>query len=203
MAQQQKCRDPEVKVVELPAGKEQTMKSFALVLLFTLVLLNCFSSAQTPPINVGKCTNMSWSQNCSTAGAPICPNGVGSCTMVITDNGNGQAIATPQGGSPTTYICVQAGTTIVWQEGSGESFVVSFGSSTTPFPNIPVFTGNTSAPAQGQIANPASSVPECNEYVILHCGPTSCTTGDPVVVVHGGQTMSKPKDHDTKEHKDQ
>lgn len=168
------------------------MKFLSFVLLFLLTVLSCFSSAQTTPINVGKCSSMSWGQNCSNVNAPLCPSsGSGNCTMVITDNANGQAIATPQGGSATNYICVQPGTTVVWQEGNAASFLVSFGSTTTPFPNVPVFSGNASTSPQGQIANPGSSVPQCNEYVILHCGATSCTMGDPIVVVRGGSSLEK------------
>ncbi len=172
------------------------MRFLSFVLLFLLTALSCLSSGQQTPINVGKCTSMSWGGNCSSASAPICPaSGSGNCTMIITDNALGQAIATPQGGSATNYICVQPGTTVVWQEGSAESFLVSFGSTTTPFPNIPVFSGNATNSPQGQIANPANSVPQCNEYVILHCGATTCTVGDPIVVVRGGSGLEKPQDH--------
>lgn len=170
------------------------MKLFAVVLLFTLMLLSCFSNAQTA-INVGQCSGYSWQANCTAAGSPLCPSsGSGTCSMQISDS-NGYAVATQQGssaGATSSYICVQPGATVQFAEtDAAKAFIVDFGSATTPFPGKSVFSGKMNAPDQAPVAGSAGSVPECNEYVILHCGSTSCTMGDPVVVVRGGLGRKK------------
>lgn len=174
---------------------------FALLVPLTLVLLNCLGNSQT--ITVGQCHDYSWDQDCNFPTAPFCPSGggVGNCTMVITDR-SGAAIATQSHAAPSNYICVQPGSKVIWTEGNnGESFVVDFGSSTTPFTSNYVFAGNSVAtPPSDTINSHAASVPECNEYVILHCGATSCTTGDPVVVVNGGHSFMKKWKREDKPH---
>jgi hypothetical protein len=168
------------------------VRHFAVVLLFALTTLSCFSSAQTS-IYVGQCSNYTWQDDCSGANnANLCPSsGSGSCNMVISDVG-GIAVATQQGSLPSDYICVGPSTTINWAEGTAtESFVVDFGTSTPFSNNEAIFTGKAGTNASGSIVSTTSSVPECNEYVILHCDSTSCTMGDPVVVVHGGLNTAK------------
>ncbi len=171
----------------------------AFVLPFALALLSCSSSAQTA-INVGKCQDYDWQNDCTAASSPTCPSsGHGPCMMVIRDRG-GVAIAAQQGSSASNYICVERDTMIQWMEGTAtNSFVVDFGTS-TPFTNSKaVFTGKPGTNDSGSIVHDPSTVPECNEYVILHCGTAKCTMGDPIVVVHGGQMrFDSPNDHQEK-----
>lgn len=168
------------------------LRTPAFTLLIVAALLSCTGAAQTA-IYVGKCNTKTWADCNSTT---MCPSsGAGSCNMVISDS-NGVAIATQQGGSRSTYVCVEPNTTIQWIEGTAtESFVVNFGTS-TPFSNSKaIFAGKAGTNDSGTIASNGGSVPECNEYVILHCGAGNCTLGDPIVVVHGGITLKGKTPH--------
>jgi len=172
--------------------------AFALV-MFLALLSSRLTSAQTP-IYVGKCNSKTWKDDCTGAHAPLCPSGGAvNCTMLISDTG-GYAIATQQGASPSSYICVEPTTHVYWVEGNALSFVVDFGDATTPFTTKSVFTGKSGIDDNDTIVTDPTAVPECNEYVILHCGPTTCTMGDPIVVVHGGQSIKRKKDHEEKPH---
>lgn len=165
----------------------------ALLLLPSIALLGCPNNSGNTPTNrmagavaIGQCSNYSWKQNCQASNqANFCPSsGNGDCQLSISDN-NTTVTATEQGQQYPDYICVTRGTKVDWMEGDSKLFVVAFGSP-SPFVNKSAFSGNANTPDSGTIVPDQSTVPECNKYLIFHCGEKGCISTDPVVIVQPG-----------------
>lgn len=166
------------------------MKNHGLYGLSLAVLVLVLVPGTFGQLNVGKCSNKTWANSCT--GGSIgnqCPT---PCQVSISDNGTAATVTRVSNGTSANIICVELGAEVDWMEPADhDSFLVYFGSS-TPFATKSAFTAGPSAVSKDNITNNADNAFECNKYLVLHCGISSCIPSDPIVIVHGGQTLMKP-----------
>jgi|SRR5579863_156477 len=138
-----------------------------------LLLLAAVPSAQA---GTGSCSD-TWTASCTAAANNICP-AANPCTITITHNSQGVAVAQVNG-QTQTYVCVYAGQSVQWTE-SGGSFSSTFASAATPFNGGTTSFSPTSN--TGTISTGAKG--SCSQFSMTETVGGSTYHGDPKVVVH-------------------